>query len=401
MKHLIALFRSIFLSIFLSILLFSNVGAAEERIKIVSSFPRTGSANLQTTTLVNGIKMALDEVNYKVGNFKIEYLDWDDASPERGAWDPALEAANADKAISDPDVMVYMGPYNSGAAKISMPKLNQAGLAMISPAVTWPGLTKPGKGEANEPKVYRPSGNVSFFRVVPADDIQGEVAAKWAKELGTSRVFVLHDRELYGKGLAEMFIKNAKAMGMNILGTEGIDIKASNYRSLVTKIRSNNPDLVYFGGTTQSNAGQLAKDLRSGGFKGTLLAPDGCFESAFIESAGAATLEGNTYLTFGGVPANQLTGKGKDFYEAYKAKYKGEPEAYAAYSYEATKVVLEAIKRAGKKDRKAIVNAMASIKDFDGLLGKWSFDENGDTTLKTMSGNTIKNGNFQFVKLLG
>src|SRR5437868_5950800 len=159
--------------IFCFLALLSGIAHAQsEVIKIVSSLPRTGSANTQSTTMVNGIKMAIDEVGGKIGPYTIAYEDWDDASPERGAWDPAIEAANADKAIKDPDVMAYIGTYNSGAAKISMPKLNAAGVVMVSPANTWPGLTKPGIGEANEPMVYRPSGKVTYYRVVPADDIQ-------------------------------------------------------------------------------------------------------------------------------------------------------------------------------------------------------------------------------------
>ena len=374
---------------------------AQEVIKIVSSLPRTGSANAQTNTMVNGIKLAVEETGGKIGAFSVVYEDWDDASPERGAWDPALEAANADKAIKDPAVLAYIGPYNSGAAKISMPKLNQAGLVMVNPAATWPGLTKPGVGEPNEPKVYRPSGKVRFFRVVPADDIQGAMAARWASELGAKKVFVLHDRELYGKGVAEMFRKSSKEHGLEIVGFEGIDAKSSNYRSLVVKIRQKNPELVYFGGTTQSNAGQLAKDLVAGGLNVKFMVPDGCFEQAFIESAGPENLEGKTYITFGGVPGAELTGKGKDFYEAYKKRFNAEPEAYAAYSYEATKVALAAIASVGKIDRAAVLETVAKTKNYAGALGTWSFDENGDTTLKTMSGNTVKDGKFTFVKILG
>jgi hypothetical protein len=121
-------------------------------IKMVSSLPRTGSANGQ----VNGIRMAIDEVGGNVAGFAIQYEDWDDASPEKGSWDPTIEAANADKAIKDADVMVYIGTYNSGAAKISMPKLNEAGLVMISPANSYTGLTRPGLGAANEPDVWFP-----------------------------------------------------------------------------------------------------------------------------------------------------------------------------------------------------------------------------------------------------
>lgn len=370
-------------------------------IKIVSSLPHTGSANAQTTTIVNGIKLAIDEAGGKVGDFTIEYEPWDDASPERGQWDPAVEAANADKAIADPDVMAYLGTYNSGAAKIAMPKLNKAHMLMISPANTWPGLTKPGVGEANEPDIYRPSGAITYFRVVPADDIQGLVAAEWAKDMGCNKAFVLHDRELYGKGIALMFQKASKDIGLEIVGFEGIDAKASNYRSLVTKIKQMNPDLVYFGGTTQSNAGQIAKDIRSAGLDVKFMVPDGCFENAFIQSAGSANLEGNTFITFGGLPADKLTGKGAEFYESYKKKYNSEPEAYSAYGYESARAALEAIRLAGTKDRAAISEACGKIKDFDGLLGKWSFDENGDITLKTLSGNTVKDGKFEFVKILG
>lgn len=376
--------------------------AGAENIKIVSSLPRTGSANYQTTTTANGIKMAIDEVGGKVGNFTVSYEDWDDASPERGQWDPAVEAANADRAIADPEVVAYIGTYNSGAAKIAMPKLNNAGLVMISPANTWPGLTKPGIGEPNEPMVYRPTGKVTYFRVVPADDIQGVVAAEWCKELGGKKVYILHDKELYGKGIASIFQKTAKTLGLTVTGFEGIDPKASNYKSLVTKIRQTGSDSVFFGGTTQTNGGQIAKDLRTGGLKDVrFIVPDACFEKAFIDGAGADNVNGKTYVTFGGVPPEKLTGKGAEFYANYKKRYNAEPEGYAVYGYEAAKVVLDAIAKAGKRDRAAILAAVAATKDFDGALGKWSFDANGDTTVRTMSGNTVTDGKFTFVKLLG
>lgn len=370
-------------------------------IKIISSLPRTGSANAQAQTIVNGIKMAIDEAGGKVGDFTITYEDWDDASPERGQWDPAVEAGNAQKAVKDPDIMAYIGTYNSGAAKIAMPILNQSSLAMVSPANTYPGLTKPGLGEKNEPQVYRPSGKINYFRVVPADDIQGEVAAQWAKELGVKKVFILHDRELYGKGVADVFKRACVRLGITVVGYDGIDPKAANYRSLVTKIKGTDADLVYFGGTTQTNAGQLAKDLVAIGVRAKLMLPDGCREQALIESAGKDNLDDRTYVTFGGLPPSQLKGRGKDFYDNYKKKFGSEPEAYSVYGYEAGRVVLEGIKRAAKKDRATINDAIAGLKDFDGVLGKWSFDQNGDTSLKVMMVEIIKNGKFTPVKIVG
>ncbi len=381
------------------------LAAVDGTITLVSSLPRSGSANAQTSTMVNGIRLAIDEAGGTLvlsgATYALTYEDWDDASPEKGNWDPAIETANADKAIRNADVMAYIGTYNSGAAKLSMPKLNGAGLAMISPANTWPGLTKPGIGEANEPEVYRPSHKVTSFRVLPAADIQGLVGAMCAKELGASKVFILHDRELYGLGLAKMFRLNAAKQGLTLVGFEGIDPQAANYKSLVTKIRQSGAELVYFGGTTQTNAGQIAKDLVSGGLEVKLMAPDGCFEDAFIDAAGAANLEGRAFITFGGVPPDQQVGPGKAFVEAYRARFKAEPEGYSIYAYECAKIALDAIRRAGRKDRDAICAAVAATRDFHGALGTWSFDANGDTTLTVMSGNTVRGGKFAFVKLLG
>jgi branched-chain amino acid transport system substrate-binding protein len=373
-------------------------------IKIVSSLPRTGSSKPQTDTIINAFKMALEEVNNKVGSFTIVYEDWDDATAAKGSWDAGKEAENANKALADPDVMVYIGTFNSGAAKVSIPILNQASLVMISPANTYPGLTKPGTGEANEPKVYQPSGKPNYSRVVPADDLQGAVAATWAKELGAKSVYVLDDTELYGKGIAVVFTNTAKKIGLEVKNSggvsEGIDPKASDYRALATKIKTTNPDLIFFGGITQNNAGKLWKDLRNVlGDNVKLMGPDGIAEEAWIKDAGDAA-EGS-YITFGGLPANKLSGPGKAWYDKYKAKYNAEPEVYAVYGYEAIKVALDAIERAGKKDRAAIRDAVFATKDFSkGALGTWSLDANGDTTLTTMSGQQVKAGKFEFVKEL-
>jgi branched-chain amino acid transport system substrate-binding protein len=370
-------------------------------IKIVSSLPRTGSAKGQTDTIVNGIVMALEEAGGKSGSFTIKYEDLDDATAAAGQWTAEKESANASQAIKDPDVMVYIGTYNSGAAKISMPELNRAGILMISPANTWPGLTKPGKGDPGEPEKYRPSGKINFTRVVPADDMQGPAGADWAKKLGLQKVFILDDREVYGKGIADLFHARAEEIGLKILGHEGIDAQAQEFKPLMTKVKAAGPQLVYFGGTTQTKAGQLVKDMLAVGLDAKFMAPDGCFEDAFISSAGAENVNNRALLTFGGLPADQLSGKGKVFVENYKKKYGKEPEAYAAYGYECGKVALEAIRRAGKKDREAIRIAGTTLKNFDGVLGKWSFDRNGDTTLRTMSGNTVKDGKFAFVTVLG
>ncbi len=381
-----------------------NKNNGANTIKIFSSMPRTGSAKGQTDTIVNGIRMAIEEYNGEVAGFKIEYTDMDDATTIAGDWTPEAETANAQKAEADADVMAFIGPYNSGAASISMPILNQAGLFQISPAVTWPGLTKPGY-KAGEPKSYQPSGKKNFCRVVPTDEIQSLVGAAFIRDgLKKKKVYLLDDRGVYGQGVADLFALVAPkyVKELEILGRDGIDRAATDYKALMRKIAARGPDAVYFGGTSQTNAGQVAKDLKQAIPGCALVVPDGCYEKAFINAAGADAVNGLAYVTFGGVDPAKLTGSGKKFVDGYKAKYGNVPEAYAIYGYECGKVVMETIKKVGKKDRDAIREAGLATKNFDqGALGKWSFDDNGDTTQANFTVSAVRNGEFVVAKEYG
>ena len=377
-------------------------GAMPSSITIVSSLPRTGSSKGQTDTIVNAINMRLEADNSTIcgGKVQVKYEDLDDATAAKGAWDEAKEAENANAAAANKDVLVYLGTFNSGAAKIAIPILNQAGLVMISPANTNVGLTKPFK--PGEPDVYYPTGKRNYTRVIPADDFQGAAGANWAKELGVKSVYILDDTELYGKGLADVFEKTAAANGIEVKGRDGIDPKASDYKALMTKIKDTKPEMIYFGGITQSNAGQLVKDMRSlmTADEVKFMGPDGIFEEAFIEAAGADNAEG-TYITFGGVPPAKLQGKGGEWYAAYKAKFNAEPEAYAVYGYEAANVAFAALnKSCDNLTRENVLKNVFATKDFAGVLGTWSFDERGDTTLTELSGQIVKDGKFEFVGLI-
>ena len=369
-------------------------------IKIVSSLPRQGASKTQTDAVVNAIKLRLEEDGNKAcnGQFDIVYEDKDDATAASGKWDPATEVTVAQGAVADPDVVVYIGTFNSGAAKLSMPILNQANLVMISPANTYTCLTKPGKGEPGEPENYFPTGKKNYVRVVTADDVQGAAAALLAQGLGAKSVFILDDQEVYGKGVADVFDAKAAEIGLTEIDRQGIDGKASDYRALATTITSKAPDLVYYGGIVENNAGQLLKDLRGAGYKGLFLGPDGINTESMITGSGVDIAEG-IYATQAGTPVDQLGERGKGYLEKYKAKYGGAPEAYGIYGYDAAGAALAAINKVCSKDRAAIRDAVFAIKDFDGALGKWSFDANGDTTLSTVVGYKAVGGKWTEVKI--
>jgi branched-chain amino acid transport system substrate-binding protein len=379
----------------------STPEASSSVVRIYSSLPRTGSAKGQTDSIVNGIRLAIDEVQGKAGPFTLDYVDLDDATAAANKWTTEQETANAERAINDPDAMAYIGTHNSGAAKVAMPILNKGSLLMVSPSNTWPGLTKPGLGEAGEPERYfQATGRRNYVRVVPTDDLQARRSAEWAKSMGVKSVYIIDDKEVYGAGIANLFEDFCDDVGIKVLGHESIDVNSQEFKGLMTTIKARNPDLIYFGGTTQTQGGQLAKDMVAAGLDSKMMAPDGCFEEAFIDSAGAENLNGRFFVTFGGLPPEKLSGVGQEFVKKYKERHGMEPEAYAIYGYEAARVAIAAIRAAGKKERQAVVDAAFAIKDFEGALGTWSFDANGDTNISTISGNTVENGKFKFVAVL-
>jgi branched-chain amino acid transport system substrate-binding protein len=374
--------------------------AAGGTIRIYSSLPMTGSSKEQVDTVINAMKLALEDYtkgSNTVAGFKIDFVPLDDATAAKGQWDADQEKANANKAVNDPDAMIYLGTFNSGAAKISIPILNAANMTMISPANTYTGLTKalPGVTEANEPDIYYPNKTRNYFRVVTEDGVQGPAVAAFMSTLpNVKKVFVVDDSQAYGKGLADAFVLGCKGAALDCTQRASINGKESDYKSLAADIKAKAPDAIFYGGITQQQAGKLVADIRAAGVRVPFVGGDGINEDAFIKDAGAAAEQ--VYAAAAGTPEDKLPAKGQDFLKRYRAKF-GNPQTYTIYGYEAMSVALTAIEKAGKKDRKAILEAVTAVKDFEGVLGKWSFDKNGDTTLGDYVMSQVTDGKWKVI----
>lgn len=367
-------------------------------IKLVTSWPMQGSMLPEGMGMKRAVDLAVEHAGGVVAGYCIKVVNEDDASPATGSWDGTVEAEVAQKAVADKDVMVYLATYNSGAAKISQPITNKAGLAQITPANTYPGLTKPGHGPG-EPGIYRPSGKVNYFRTHPADDIQGAAGAAWAACLGLKKTYVLDDRQLYGKGIADVFAKKAKELGLQVLGQDGVESVDIDFRALLTKVRASGAELVYGGFVIDSGGVQIIQQMKALGMfpKIKFMGPDGLYSPGLIEQATPAAVNDNVLITFAGFEPKALpTAVGQKFYKDYVAKYKEEPIGWAMYAYNAAIVALEAVKRAGVKDRAKILEAVRNTKNFEGVAGKFSFDDNGDTTRTDMGAFVVQNGEWKF-----
>lgn len=377
----------------------SGGGEKLSKVRIVSDLPLTGGARAQTESMVQAIKMQLEEHNYKAGTVPIEYQSLDDSTAQAGKWDEGKCSQNMTDVATSKDVVVVIGPMNSGCAQVQIKIANQAGLAIISPAATAVGLTKPG-GDAGEPDKYYPSGVRNFARVALADDLQGKAAAAWAVDLKVKKAFIVNDKETYGKGIADQFETAAKKAGIEIVGVEGIDPLASNYRDLIPKVTGAGADMVFFGGISENNAGQLLKDLRARDRDMPFIGPDGIFTDSFVEAAGPAA-EG-AMATFGGVPPEKLTGAGQQFVKRFTDKH-GKPQAYTAYAYDAAGVAVAAIERCAKGDgvtRACVLKELFATTDYQGALGTFSLTKTGDITLTTLSGVEVKGGAWAFSRTI-
>jgi branched-chain amino acid transport system substrate-binding protein len=374
--------------------------------KIVSDFPRQGANRFQTTTMVNAIKLAIRQRDGKAGNVTIEYESLDDATAQTGQWDAAKCAENAQKAAQDEEIIGWIGPFNSGCAAVQIPILNEAHLGMISPSNTYVGLTRPG-GKPDEPEKYYPTGERNYARVIVTDDKQGQAGAKLMQEEGWESVYILDDKETYGKGIADQLQQSAEDLGIEILGREGIDGSAANYGSLMNKIAQTDPDAIYFGGIIENDADQLVKDKVGAGMSNeevAFIVPAGVYVDTYLSQGGDAA-EG-TWVTFGGLPEGELSAEGQEFVKTYQHKYDDKIQPYTPYAYEAANVMLDAIERASEEaggdvpDRQAVEEQIFATEDYKGVLGTWSFDEDGDTTLTELSILKVEGGKFQLDRTL-
>lgn len=357
-------------TIFLLILLLAFFGCKkkEDVLKIGIAGPMTGAQAKMGADFRNGVTIAIEEWNAKGGILgkKIEMVVGDDQA------DPKQAVAVANKLVNE-GVKGIVGHFNSSCSIPASDVYNRAGIPMITPASTNPQLTERG---------YR-----GVFRVCGRDDQQGKVAANFVmSQLKTKKVAVIHDKTTYGQGLADEFKKNL--INVEVVYYGGITQGDKDFKTVLTAIKAKKPELIYFGGI-YPEAGLLIRQAREIGLNVPFMSGDGSIDPKFIEIAGKDAAEG-TYLTFGPDPKNIPTAK--DFIEKYNAKF-GDIGPYSIYAYEATNILLKAMKEAGTLDGKAIIEKLHAM-EFEGSLGKIKFTEKGDVAVAPYVVWITKDGRF-------
>jgi branched-chain amino acid transport system substrate-binding protein len=376
-------------------------GGEAKTVTVYSSLPLQGASRPQTTAMVNGIKLALEQAGNKAGDITVKYESLDDSTAQAGSWTPEATTANARKAAQDDSTAVYIGEFNSGASAVSIPILNEGGVPQISPANTAVGLTSDEPGaNPGEPDKYYPTGQRTYTRIVPKDTIQGAALATVMKEDGCTKVELTNDKEVYGAGLASNIESAAEAQGLEIIANDAIDKNAPNYRSLAQKAKGAGADCFVFSGITANNAVQLYKDFSAALPDAKLYGPDGVAESGFAdpkEGGIPADVASKVKVTVATLSPDEYPPEGQEFFTQFEEKY-GEPnpDPYAIYGYEAMRLALDAIERSGTGSKEDVIAALFDTKDRSSVLGTYSIDENGDTTLTDYGVYTIEGGELTF-----
>jgi branched-chain amino acid transport system substrate-binding protein len=385
----------------------SGASVSGKTLTIYSSLPLQGASGTNSKALVNGIQLALAQNNNKVGQFTIKYQSLDDSTAQTGKWDPGQTSSDARKAAQDSSTILYIGEFNSGASAISIPILNRAGIGQISPANTAVGLTSNAAGASpGEPEKYYPTGKRTYVRVVPKDTVQGAAVATVMQSDGCKKPYILNDKEVYGQGLATNTSDSLKGEGIPSLGNDGWDPKAANYRSVASKIAGKGADCVFLSGIVDNNGVQLTKDIAAGVPNAKIYAPDGFCESGWVspkEGGAPTSLDSRLQCTVATLSPDSYPPEGKKFFTQYEAKYgKGNTNPYAIYGYAAMSLALDAIKRAGAQgsNRQDVINQLFATKNLPSVLGTYSIDKNGDTSVTDYGLYKVKNGEIVFDKVV-
>ncbi len=332
---------------------------AQTVVKIGHAGPLTGPIAHIGKDGENGARLALEDANAKgvtIGGqtVRFELVSEDDQADPRTATTVAQR-------LTDLDVKGVVGHVTSGASIPASRIYEQAGVPVITPSSTNPKLTQQG---------YKVT-----FRVIANDLQQGAAMAKYAVgNLQAKKVAIIDDRTAYGQGLADAFAESLKKLGVQVVGREFTNDKATDFTAILTRIKGRQPDAIFYGGM-DAQAAPMLRQMRQLGMQAKFLGGDGACTGEMIKLAGDA-MNADAYCTQAGIPMAQMPG-GEKFNARFKERFKTDVQLYAPYSYDAAMALIEAMKAADSVEPKKYLPALQKL-EMQGVTGTVAFDAKGD-----------------------
>jgi branched-chain amino acid transport system substrate-binding protein len=354
-------------------MLAASAQAQEQIVKIGHVAPLSGQIAHLGKDNENGARMAVDVLNTKnlrIGGKKIKFVllgEDDAATPQQGT-------AAAQKLV-DAKINGVIGHLNSGTTIPASKIYNDAGIPQISPSATNPKYTQQGFKGA--------------FRVVANDGQLGGALGRYAAStLHAKNVAIIDDRTAYGQGVADEFTKSAKAAGINIIGRQYTNDKATDFNAILTAIKGKNPDLIFFGGM-DAVAGPMLRQMKQLGIQAKYMGGDGICTEQLPSLAGDGMADGQVVCAeAGGVEENQKKGL-DEFRASYNKKFGMDVKLYAPYVYDAVMVMVSAMQKADSVEPAKYLPELAKT-SYQGITGLIEFDARGDMKHGTLTLYTFK-----------
>ncbi|MGP0102173.1 MAG: branched-chain amino acid ABC transporter substrate-binding protein [Solirubrobacteraceae bacterium] len=371
------------------------------QLTVYSSLPLQGPTAAISEQIVDGEKLALADADGRAGPFKIAYESLDDASPTSGQWSPGITASDAKVAAQDTSTIAYLGDFDSGATAISLPFMNEAGILQISPASPYVGLTSSFDAGQDEPERFYPSGKRTFVRLAPGDTAQASAQVQLMRSLGVHRLYVLDDQDPFDVPLADIVADYAEQAGIAVLAHDSLStVAGAVFTGEVEKIVESRAQAVFLAGGEGKGTAELWRDLHEAAPHLLLLGSSSMAGESFTSQIGAASED--TYLTTPVLPIGLYPPVAQRVLRHYRAVFGTEGGVYALYGYEAMTVVLDAVRSSGARgnDRQTVIDRVFATKDRDSVIGRYSVEPNGETTLSQYGVDRISAGRPVFLRAI-
>ncbi len=339
----------------------SFASAQDQVVKIGHVAPMSGSQAHYGKDNENGVRMAIEDLNAQkitIGGKKIKF----EIQAEDDAADPKQGTAAAQK-LCDAKVAGVVGHLNSGTTIPASKVYSDCGIPHVTGAATNPNLTKPG---------YK-----TTFRIIANDNALGSGLAFYAADaLKLKKVAIIDDRTAYGQGVAEVFKRTATSKGMQVVDEQFTTDKATDFMAILTAIKAKAPDAIFYGGMDAQGGAMLRQMEQLGLSNVKFFGGDGiCTAEIAKIAAGAKTLS-NVVCAEGGASLAKMPG-GTAWKAKYDAKYPNQFQVYSPYTYDATHVLVDAMKRANSVDPK-VYTAKLSETNYKGVTTTIAFEPTGE-----------------------
>jgi len=366
----------------LSLLVMATVPAAKaesgarDSVKIGTASPLSGPGAHQGKDIENGARMAIDDLNAKgiaIDGKKVKWV----LQPEDDASDPKTGAAVAQKLV-DAHVAGVVGHLNSGTTVPASKIYHDAGIPQISPAATTP--------------QYTHQGFKTAFRVVASDKLVGKTLASYAvTTLKAKKIAVIDDRTAFGQGLADEFNRSVRSnKTAKIVSRQFTNDKASDFTAILTQIRGQDPDVIFYGGM-DAVAGPMLKQMKALGLRAKLVSGDGICSEKLPQLAGDALGNDKVICVVAGGVSGTEEANYNAFVERYRQRYKMPLQTYAPYAYDAVMVLATAMQQAKSADPARYLPFLAKVQ-YGGITGNIAFDPKGDLKNAALTMYTYRNG---------